>query len=123
MNAGTIAQELPPGFQRAEFLFSHGFVDRVVARAELKKELAALLRYLEPVDDLVGLEIESGNGSNGGGGFRPLSFLTSLADRMLPEAEPATEAEPAPRNGDHATEPPLAAAPPTPTPPEEPARG
>jgi len=123
VNAGTIAQELPPGFQRAEFLFSHGFVDRVVARAELKKELAALLRYLEPVDDLVGLEIESGNGSNGGGGFRPLSFLSSLADRMLPEAEPATEAEAAPRNGDHATEPPIAAAPPTPTPPEEPARG
>ena len=51
VNAGTIAQELPPGFQRAEFLFSHGFVDRVVARSELKRELAALLRYLEPVED------------------------------------------------------------------------
>src|SRR3954447_8714698 len=85
VNAGTIAQELPPGFQRAEFLFSHGFIDRVVTRAELKKELAALIRYLEPVEDLVALEIESGNGSNGGGGFRPLSFLSSLADRMLPD--------------------------------------
>ena len=31
VSAGTIAQELPPGFQRAEFLFEHGFVDRVVA--------------------------------------------------------------------------------------------
>ena len=46
--AGTIAAELPPGFQRAEFLFSHGFVDRVVARAELRDELAALLRLLPP---------------------------------------------------------------------------
>ena len=31
VSAGTIAQELPPGFQRSEFLFSHGFIDRVVA--------------------------------------------------------------------------------------------
>ena len=33
VGAGTIGQELPPGFQRSEFLFRHGFVDRVVARA------------------------------------------------------------------------------------------
>ena len=32
VGAGTIGQELPPGFQRSEFLFRHGFVDRVVAR-------------------------------------------------------------------------------------------
>ena len=31
VGAGTIGQELPPGFQRSEFLFRHGFVDRVVA--------------------------------------------------------------------------------------------
>ena len=36
VGAGTIGQELPPGFQRSEFLFRHGFVDRVVARADLK---------------------------------------------------------------------------------------
>lgn len=48
VGAGTIGQELPPGFQRAEFLFRHGFVDRVVPRAELRGELARLLRYLEP---------------------------------------------------------------------------
>ncbi|HEY5628007.1 MAG TPA: acetyl-CoA carboxylase, carboxyltransferase subunit beta [Candidatus Limnocylindrales bacterium] len=48
VGAGTIGQELPPGFQRAEFLFRHGFVDRIVARADLRRELAALLRYLAP---------------------------------------------------------------------------
>jgi len=48
VGAGTIGQELPPGFQRSEFLFRHGFVDRVVARADLRRELAALLRYLAP---------------------------------------------------------------------------
>jgi acetyl-CoA carboxylase carboxyl transferase subunit beta len=48
VGAGTIGQELPPGFQRAEFLFQHGFVDRVVARPELRHEVAQLLRYLAP---------------------------------------------------------------------------
>jgi acetyl-CoA carboxylase carboxyl transferase subunit beta len=48
VGAGTIGQELPPGFQRAEFLFRHGFVDRVVARPELRHEVAQLLRYLAP---------------------------------------------------------------------------
>jgi len=46
--AGTIAEELPPGFQRAEFLGEHGFVDRIVPRARLRDELAALLRLLRP---------------------------------------------------------------------------
>jgi acetyl-CoA carboxylase carboxyl transferase subunit beta len=48
VSAGTIAEELPPGFQRAEFLFEHGFVDRIVARADLRDELAALLDVLAP---------------------------------------------------------------------------
>ena len=47
VSAGTIAQELPPGFQRAEFLFERGFVDRVVPRAELRDELALLLGFLQ----------------------------------------------------------------------------
>ena len=46
VSAGTIAQELPPGFQRSEFLFSHGFIDRVVARPDLRDELIGLLRLL-----------------------------------------------------------------------------
>jgi acyl-CoA carboxylase subunit beta len=46
--AGTIAEELPPGFQRAEFLLEHGFVDRIVPRARLRDEVALLLRMLRP---------------------------------------------------------------------------
>ncbi|MEX0837704.1 MAG: acetyl-CoA carboxylase, carboxyltransferase subunit beta [Gemmatimonadota bacterium] len=42
----TIRQELPAGFQRAEFLKEHGMVDRVVDRRELKAEIATLLRHL-----------------------------------------------------------------------------
>jgi len=48
VGAGTIGQELPPGFQRTEFLFRHGFIDRIVARPDLRRELAAVLRYLAP---------------------------------------------------------------------------
>jgi acetyl-CoA carboxylase carboxyl transferase subunit beta len=45
--AGTTGDELPEGFQRSEFLFRHGFVDRVIPRAELRESLALLLRYLQ----------------------------------------------------------------------------
>jgi acetyl-CoA carboxylase carboxyl transferase beta subunit/acetyl-CoA carboxylase carboxyl transferase alpha subunit len=39
----TTHKRLPAGFQRAEFLLDHGFVDMVVARAELPATLAYLL--------------------------------------------------------------------------------
>jgi acetyl-CoA carboxylase carboxyl transferase beta subunit/acetyl-CoA carboxylase carboxyl transferase alpha subunit len=78
VSAGTIAQELPPGFQRAEFLFSHGFVDRVVARPDLREEIAALLRLL-PVRNGHPVAPES---TGDVAGFRPLSFLSTLADRV-----------------------------------------
>jgi acetyl-CoA carboxylase carboxyl transferase subunit beta len=41
----TIKQELPQGFQRAEFLLEHGMVDRVVDRRELKDAIAIILRH------------------------------------------------------------------------------
>ncbi len=50
VSAGTIAQELPPGFQRSEFLFEHGFIDRVINRRALRGEIASLLRFLRPAD-------------------------------------------------------------------------
>lgn len=39
----TIGQKLPKGFQRAEFLLEHGFVDRIVERSRLKKTLSDIL--------------------------------------------------------------------------------
>jgi acetyl-CoA carboxylase carboxyl transferase subunit beta len=41
----TIRQELPPGFQRAEFLQDCGFIDRVVHRAELRSEVSSIIDY------------------------------------------------------------------------------
>ena len=43
--ANTIKSELPEGFQRAEFLLEHGFIDRIVHRSELRSELARLIDY------------------------------------------------------------------------------
>ncbi len=42
----TIRQELPEGFQRAEFLLEHGMVDRVVDRREMRETVALVLRHL-----------------------------------------------------------------------------
>lgn len=45
----TIREQLPEGFQRAEYLHKHGMVDMVVHRRELKDTLAQVLDYLQPV--------------------------------------------------------------------------
>ena len=39
----TIKKDLPPGFQRSEFLQEHGFLDFIIQRKELKGKLAQLL--------------------------------------------------------------------------------
>jgi acetyl-CoA carboxylase carboxyl transferase subunit beta len=41
----TIKQDLPDGFQRAEFLLAHGMVDMVVHRKELKKSITRILDF------------------------------------------------------------------------------
>ena len=43
--ANTIKSELPEGFQRAEFLLEHGFIDMIVHRKNLRSELAKLIDY------------------------------------------------------------------------------
>ena len=43
----TIGQKLPEGFQRAEFLLDHGFVDAVVPRVRMRETLSQLLRLHE----------------------------------------------------------------------------
>ena len=70
----TIRQQLPPGFQRSEFLLEHGMVDLVVPRPELKAQLVRALRWFtvappteispdpEPAPDVDEREPKSGNG-------------------------------------------------------------
>ena len=42
----TVKEELPVDFQTAEFLLKHGFVDRIVERKNLSKEIGLLLSIL-----------------------------------------------------------------------------
>ena len=39
----TIKKDLPPGFQRSEFLLEHGFLDFIIHRKELKDKISNLL--------------------------------------------------------------------------------
>ena len=40
----TIGQKLPQGFQRAEFLLDHGFIDEIVSRDQLQQTLVKILK-------------------------------------------------------------------------------
>lgn len=41
----TVKTELPKGFQTAEFMLEHGYIDRIVGRADLRSEIARLIDY------------------------------------------------------------------------------
>ncbi|MDT8303780.1 MAG: acetyl-CoA carboxylase, carboxyltransferase subunit beta [Sedimentisphaerales bacterium] len=45
--AETIKVELPEGFQTAEFMLEHGFVDMIVDRKDLRSEIARLIDYCQ----------------------------------------------------------------------------
>lgn len=42
----TIGKDLPPGFQRSEFLLENGFLDFIVNRKQLREKLSQLITYL-----------------------------------------------------------------------------
>ncbi|NLX12740.1 MAG: acetyl-CoA carboxylase carboxyltransferase subunit beta [Phycisphaerales bacterium] len=41
----TIKAKLPAGFQSAEFMLEHGFIDRIVHRSSLRTEIARIIDY------------------------------------------------------------------------------
>ena len=41
----TIGESLPEGFQTAEFLLEHGFIDKIVERKEMKDTISKLIEY------------------------------------------------------------------------------
>ena len=80
--SGTIAVELPPGYQRAEFLLEHGFLDRVVPRDRLREELATVLCYLREGSPCASASFPPGSPSRAAGDgrepqFRPFGFLNT----------------------------------------------
>lgn len=43
----TINQQLPEGFQRAEFLLEHGMIDQITDRRNLREEITKILNYFK----------------------------------------------------------------------------
>jgi acetyl-CoA carboxylase carboxyl transferase subunit beta len=43
--AATVTSPLPDGFQTSEFMLEHGFVDRIIHRADLRSEIARIIDY------------------------------------------------------------------------------
>ena len=43
----TIGQDLPRGFQRAEFLIDKGFIDSIVPRSDLKSNLSGIINFFK----------------------------------------------------------------------------
>jgi acetyl-CoA carboxylase carboxyl transferase subunit beta len=94
--SGTVGEELPEGFQSAEFLLEHGLVDLVVPRAELRGTLSRLLRLL-PVA-AVAEDARDGAAKPWG----PLGALSGFAERVggavsetigIDSEEPATNGD------------------------------
>jgi len=60
----TVKEELSPDFQTAEFVEKHGFVDRVVHRKDLQKEMGTLLSMLLKINTEVNSEISNETSNN-----------------------------------------------------------
>ena len=44
----TTHQDLPPGFQTAEFMLDHGLIDSIVQRRDMRRKLTSYLNYTMP---------------------------------------------------------------------------
>jgi acetyl-CoA carboxylase beta subunit len=75
--SGTVGEELPEGFQSAESLLEHGFVDDIVPRSELRATVSRLLRLM-PV-----APVEDGWQTTGEArGWGPIGVLSGMAERF-----------------------------------------
>ena len=74
----TVGEELPEGFQTAEFLLAHGFVDAIVPRAELRAALSRLVRLL-PVAAIGGDDVAGDDEDRTWG---PIGALSGFAERL-----------------------------------------
>jgi len=72
----TVGEQMPEGFQTAEFLLEHGFVDAVVPRPELRASLSRLLRLL-PV-----AAVDDGQSPSPERPWGPIGALSGLAERF-----------------------------------------
>jgi len=84
----TINQELPEGFQRAEFLLERGMIDMVVPRKHLKGTVARLLRLL--TNERLGTS--SSLGSDAGKGHERSGWVSPEDKAVVPAGKTRDEA-------------------------------
>ncbi len=90
----TIREQLPDGFQRAEYLLAHGMVDMVVHRHKMKETLARLCRLMMANQDLVKIPVKhksnySQTGVNGHVNGKIIEAPGNRSDAII-QAEPVT---------------------------------
>ena len=104
--AQTIREQLPDGFQRAEYLLEHGMIDMVVERKTLRATLSRIIRLLMAGDVNAGVKTKRGTTKRGAGdqmnghhdapaGKRKGSADITISDDAIRtiEAEPVPEGE------------------------------
>lgn len=95
----TIGQKLPKGFQRAEYLLEHGFVDRIVERCELKSTLADILRIHSLSKEKIKTEIYIANSGEleknevGISGVGKSEFIADDENKVKKEVTPRKKSE------------------------------
>ncbi len=83
VSSGTIGEELPEGYNTAEFQLNHGFVDRIVPRPRLRDEIITLIGFLTvPASTAVVEPLNSGTSP----AARGRAFLSALSGALNPEA-------------------------------------
>ena len=83
----TIGKDLPPGFQRSEFLLEHGFVDMVVHRKELQDAPSTqLLGHPRMTIHVLGVPMDLGSGRRGVDMGPSAIRIAGLNDRLRSSA-------------------------------------
>lgn len=90
----TIREELPPGFQTAEYLRDHGMVDLVVPRKELRATLIRLLdlsmrKVRDPRQRRIGVDYEGGGNRGGLVSGKTGGGIKARITRARPKGKPA----------------------------------
>ncbi len=88
----TIREQLPEGFQKAEYLLAHGMIDMVVHRHKLRETISRICRLMSPAKAVAKASAEHGEYLNGSAiDGRTIETLARVSDVIEPE--PVIEAE------------------------------
>jgi acetyl-CoA carboxylase carboxyl transferase subunit beta len=90
----TINQELPEGFQTAEFVIEHGMIDMIVPRLEMRETVGRLLdMLLVPVREVAATPEETEDSDVAAAETAPAAVSADAAARAGAEADAGTAAD------------------------------